>query len=113
MKATGKASGPSRDHYWRAGAPTGRTTAHPSKKQARKKNPLMAGVLLVARVSKANHMAYKVPNGLDAVAKTPRYSVGVLLVNCHPNHFRNDLQPRCHNVMRLIDWVGDRLTFYL
>ena len=37
----------------------------------------MAGVLLFARVSKASHMASKVPNGIDTVAKPPGYNVGI------------------------------------
>ena len=42
----------------------------------------MAGVLLFARVSKANHMAFKVPYGLDTVAKPPVYCVGIRLGYC-------------------------------
>ena len=38
MKASGTALGPGRAHGRRAGAPTGRMTALPTKKQAEKKN---------------------------------------------------------------------------
>ena len=81
MKVTKKASGLGRHHYWRAGAPTGRMTAHPSKNRAKEQyvSMLMAGVLLFATVSNANHMASKVPNGLDTVVKAPGYNVGIKL----------------------------------
>ena len=42
-------------------------------------SPLMAGVLIFA---KANHMASKVPNDLDTVAKPPGCSVGTKLGYC-------------------------------
>ena len=45
-------------------------------------SPLMTGVLLFARVSNANHMASKVPNGDDTVAKPPGYSVGIKMGHC-------------------------------
>ena len=45
-------------------------------------SPFMPGVILFARVSNANHMASEVPNGLDTVAKSPGYSVGIKLGNC-------------------------------
>ena len=45
-------------------------------------SPLVAGILSFARVSNANHMAFKVSSGLDTVAKTPRYSVGIKLGYC-------------------------------
>ena len=81
------------------GGPDGAVTAHRSKKQAKKKyiSPLMAGALLFAKVSKANHMASKVPNGFDTeTSRVQRgHQAGVLLVDCHPNNFQNNLHPRC------------------
>ena len=58
---------------------------HPSVKDGgheKYSSPLMAGILLCARVRKTDHMACKVPNDLGTVAETPRYSVGSKLGCC-------------------------------
>ena len=69
MKATGEASGPGRDHCWRAGAPTGRIIAHPSEKQVKQIFFAVDGRCFIVR--NANHMASKEPNGLDRIAESP------------------------------------------
>ena len=57
-------------------------------------SPLMAGVLLLARAWKFNHMASKVPKGLGSVAiTTVWHQTWVLLVNCHPIHLQTISAP--------------------
>ena len=46
------------------------------------RSPLMAGVLLVERASKATHIASKEPKGFFSVANFPGYSVGIKVGNC-------------------------------
>ena len=57
-------------------------TAHSPSKQAKKNIFRWAGVLLFARVSKDNHMASKVANGLDTVVNPPGHSASIKLGNC-------------------------------
>ena len=71
-------------------------------------SPLVVGVLLFARVSQANHMASKVPNGLDTVTKTPGHSVGIKLGNCSFTAIRTTSKttsnPRCQNTLSSRRW---------
>ena len=72
MKAAETALGPGRAHDRRASAPTGRMTALPTKKQARKKNsPLMAGGLLLDKSLNAFHISSKDAYGFGPVAIEP------------------------------------------
>ena len=73
MKASETALGPGRAHDRRARAPTGRMTAFPTKKQAKKqkKSPLMAGVLLFVKSLNAVHISSKEAYGFGPVAIEP------------------------------------------
>ena len=84
MKASETALGPGRAHDRRAGAPTGRMTAHPTKKEAKEKklSPLMAGVLLCDKSLNAVHISSKEAYGFGPVAIEPGYNVGINDGNC-------------------------------
>ena len=73
MMAPETALGPGRAHDRWAGAPTGRMTALPTKKEAKKKNksPLMAGVLLLDKSLNAFHISSKEAYSFGPVAIEP------------------------------------------
>ena len=74
MKPSVTALGPGRTHDRRAGAPTGRMTALPTKREAKKKiSPLMAGVLLFHKSPNAFHISSNEAYGFGPVAIEPGY----------------------------------------
>ena len=81
MKASETALGPGRAHERRAGAPTGRMTALPTKKQANINYILffafMAGVLLFDKSPNAFHISSNEAYGFGPVAIEPGYKVGI------------------------------------
>ena len=91
-QATGEASGPGRDHYWRAGAPTGRMTAHPSKEQAKKVFAVDGRCLVIReRLESQPHgvQSTKRPRHRSQNSRIQRgHQAWELLVHCH----RNNLQ---------------------
>ena len=87
MKASETAIGPGRTHDRRAGAPTGRMTAIPTKKRAKKNkiSPLMAGVLLLDKSPNAFHILSNEAYGFGPVAIDPGYKVGICLLYTSPS----------------------------
>ena len=83
MKAAETAIGPSRTHDRRAGAPTGRMTALPTKKEAKKKKIAVDGRSLLFDISpNAFHISSTEAYGFGPVAIEPGYKVGINDENC-------------------------------
>ena len=83
MKASETALGPGRAHDRRTGAPTGRVTALPTKKQAKKKKfAVDGGSLLLDKSLNAFHISSKEAYGFGPVAIEPGYNVGINDGNC-------------------------------
>ena len=95
--ATGKASGPGRDHCWRAGSSTGRVTVHRSKNQAQKN--ILRRWWQVAYYSRESSK----PTTWRPQCQNSRvqrgYQTGALLIDCHPNHLLTNLHLRCRNTL--------------
>ena len=98
MQATGKASGPGHAHYRRIGPPTGQMSARPTTKQARRKTIAVNGRYLIIRKS-LESQRHGIQRAERPRIRSPyprvqrRHQTRVLLIHCHPNHFRTILVP--------------------
>ena len=101
---TGAALGPGCAHDRRAGSPTGRMTALPSKKQAEKKHFAVDGRCLIMRLV-TKSPPYSIQRGVWSRVHCLRTRVRrwhksrKLLIRRHPNHLQHHIRPRRQNTL--------------